>query len=523
MNRRCPLPGARVLAALVLAALAVTSCREHHSGTRRAGPMRDAGDPLGQRVFRPTPGVVRAVPPHNIQATGVGPYALGAELRDVLAMLPHGPRVELLEIEGLVDYSLVRAEEGRLVVGVGAGGRVTFITVLDPEIAKTDGGLGVGTSVDKLVAGLGPVRDPDNGVRDPRLLGLEHLPNARVVIDDGRAAAIVVGGPAAARTGDGRDGPGTDALSGGDQGPAQVNKVRAVVAAMDAGPGADDDPGASVCVGAAEALAGAEVAETAKVDPDSARIHYGCFTGASPEAVVEGKNTLVLVAGEPGHLKRVVSLAMPGLVFAGAVDVDGDGRQEVVAVMERRSRELLVERVEVLRGEGGRLVPVGADDVYRMTSSAAAWVGAKLRDVDFAVEAEVRGGGLEVGGLYLNEVGGAVKNAVPLLPQTVAVKGRRHAQGTSAPRLIEVSGSGSGSGASAGGKHGETARSGATHRSDAGARGHASRADAGPAGRGRDAGAGTTARGTAGEVVAPAVVAPSHKAAGPADPAAPSM
>lgn len=432
MNRWCPLLGA------LLAALALASCRDHHPGSRRTGPARDAGDPLGQRVFRPTPGVVRAVPPHNIQPTGVGPYALGAELRDVLAMLPHGPRVELLEIEGLVDYSLVRAEEGRLVIGVGASGRVSFITVLDPEIAKTDGGLGVGTGVDQLVAALGPVREPKNSVRDPRLLAFEHLPNAQVVVEDGRAVAIVVGGPAVAHASDKDAAADADALSGGDHQPVQSSKlVRAVAVGTDAGPAEADPPRSPECEGAADALAGAPVAQTARVDPDSAHIFYGCFTGTSPEAVVEGKSGLVLVAGEPAHLRRVVSISMPGLVYAGAVDVDGDGRQEVVAVMERRNREVLVTRVEVLRGEGDRLVMAGSDDVYRMTSSAAAWVGAKLGDVDFAIEAEVHGGGLEVGGLYLDEVGGAVKNAVPLLPKTVAVKGRRRAQGTAAPRSIE--------------------------------------------------------------------------------------
>src|ERR671931_624989 len=100
--------------------LALAACRDQQ-------PLARSDDKSpGQRVFPSPPGVVRELPPHRIQANRIGPYALGAELQEILDTLPNGPRVELLQIERLAAYRLVRVAQGSILVGIGPGGRVSF-------------------------------------------------------------------------------------------------------------------------------------------------------------------------------------------------------------------------------------------------------------------------------------------------------------------------------------------------------------------------------------------------------------
>ena len=117
---------------------------------------------------------------------------------------------------------------------------------------------------------------------------------------------------------------------------------------------------------------------------------------------------------------------MPGLVFAGALDVDRDGRSEVVSVAERRSSDALAARIVVWRGEGGRLTAVADKDVYRMTSGSAGWVGAKLKDVSFLIEVLPGStSSVEVRGLYVQRGDDQVRTVAPLMPETVPVRPRR--------------------------------------------------------------------------------------------------
>lgn len=404
--------GRMALSCLALAA----ACRD------QSAPARNDEESPGQRVFLPPPGVVRAVPPHRIEPDGVGPYRLGAELKDLLNTLPEGPRVELLQIDRMVGYRLVRVAQDKILVGIGPDGRVSFIAALDPEIAKTEGGLGVGSDIAELREALGPEL-PMEGTRDPRLVELEKLPNARVVVDRGRAAAIVV--RLGSADGGGQDISAADALSGGGP-PGQV-PVRAPRAARTAPNPAEGD---DVCTPASamEALADQPLASIARIDEAAEVVaQYGCFTGNAPEAVIESGDELVLVVGEPGHLRRAAALSVPGLHFASAVDIDGDGRQELVAVSEKRSSDALAVRVEVLRGENGRLVGAGADEVYRVTAAAAAPVGARLKDIELLVEAYAADEALTVTGLYLHRVG-AVRTVAPLLPKTIVLRPRRRSE-----------------------------------------------------------------------------------------------
>jgi hypothetical protein len=386
--------------------LALVACRE--SSAPQPTKVSDSDAPR-QRVFTPSPGKVRAVPPYNIEQAGVGLYTLGAELRAVLALLPHGPRVELLDLEGIVKYSLVRADDDRILVGVDSTGLVSFIAVLSPDIAKVEGGLGVGAAIDEMREALGPEL-AGRVARDPRVVELERLPNARIVVEEDEVLAIVM---VADRPSSGRA-PEPEAAEEAE------------------GP----------CTRAAEILAG-------PLPVEEGTAAYGCFTGASPELVVAGQGEVVLYGGEPGRLRRVVAVPVPGLLFAAGLDVDRDGRHELIAVSERRGGDALASRIVIFRGEGGRLVPVADKEVYRVTSGAAAWVGAKLKDMRFLLRVVPVGPSLvEVRGLYLHQVSGGIRHIAPLLPETVALRPRKAATGSG-------SGSGDEKGTKEGGKEAE--------------------------------------------------------------------
>jgi hypothetical protein len=397
--------------ALSLLALAA-GCRD------QSAPARGADESLGQRVFQAPAGVVRAVPPHRIQANGIGPYLLGADFKAILSTLPHGPRVEVIQIDRVVGYRrLVRVAQDAILVGIGQSGKAAFIAALDPEIAKTEDGWGVGSEIDSLREALGPER-PAAGARDPSLVELARLPNARVIVAGHRVAAIVVGPDGSAEEGRAADLGPADALSGGGTG-------RSATAGGRPRAPAPDTSGCTVS-SAIEALAGEPVVETSRAGGDEKQpaVYYGCFTGSDPEAVVADQDQLILVVGGPGHLRRAATASVPGLLFASVADVDGDGRHDLVAVAEDRSSEAIAIRVAVLRGDGGRLVEAADEEVYRVTSDAALPV-AKLKDIKLLIDAEVDGDGLEVGGFYLQWNGDDVRSLAPLVPRTIELGSRK--------------------------------------------------------------------------------------------------
>jgi hypothetical protein len=369
--------------------LALAACRDG-SPPNEQPARRPAEETPRERVFTPSPAEVRSVGPYSITAGGVGLYALGTELRTVLAMLPAAKApVDQLEIDGVLNYKVVPPDDERILVGFDSGGRAAFIAVVAPDIAKVEGGFGVGTPVEEIRAGLGP-EVQDRAVRDPHLLILGKLPNARVVVDGERVIAIVVT-PEARRSE-----------------PPQAAQS-----------------GAPVCERAAEILAGS-LPEPHGAD-DEARASYGCFTGSAPEiAIVEG-GEVVIYGGEPGRLRRMTAVDAPGLVFAGGLDIDRDGKKEIVSVAERRTADSLAARIVVWRGEGGgRLTPVADKEVYRLTSDSARWVGARLRDVSFLIEVHPAStSSVEVGGLYVQRGDEQVHTVAPLVPETMAVRVRR--------------------------------------------------------------------------------------------------
>jgi hypothetical protein len=373
-----------------IALLLGVACRDG-SPPNEQPARRTAEDTPRERVFTPSPAEVRSVGPYAITASGVGLYALGTELHPVLDMLPKKAPLDQLEIDGVVKYKVVPPDDERILVGFDSSGRAAFVAVVAPDIAMLEGGYGVGSPVADVVKGLGPAV-VDHAVRDPHLFIPTRLPTARIATDGDRVTAIVV-------TPDARE------------------SAQPLVAAKTSG---------SPCDRAAEILAGSlPEPHTAE---DSARAAYGCFTGGTPEIALAQADEVVIYGGEPGRLKRTTSVSVPGLLFAGALDVDRDGRGEIVSVAERRSSDALAARIVVWRGEGGRLSAVADQDVYRMTSGSAGWVGAKLKDVSFLVEV-LRGStsSVEVRGLYLQRGEDRLHTVAPLMPETVAVRPRRTA------------------------------------------------------------------------------------------------
>lgn len=371
-----------------VALLCLVACRDG-SPPNEQPARRPAEDTLRERVFTPSPGLVRSVGPYAISESGVGLYALGTEMRAVLAMFPNAP-VDQLDLEGVVKFKVVPTDDDRIQVGFDPSGVAAFVAVIAPDIAMVDGRFGVGSEIDEVVEALGP-EILDRGVRDPHLLVLAKAPNARFVVDGDKVTAIVV-------TREAR------------------RPVAEPVPAQVAG---------SPCARAVEILAGS-LPEPHSAE-DAAAASYGCFTGTAPEIAIPEGDELVVYGGEPGRLKRVAAVPVPGLLFTGAVDVDRDGHGEVVSVSERRSGDALAARIVVWRGEGGRLVEVANKDVYRMTSGSAGWVGAKLKDVSFILEVlPGNSSSVEVRGVYLQRGDDSrVHTAAPLMAETVGVRPRR--------------------------------------------------------------------------------------------------
>jgi hypothetical protein len=406
-----------------VALLWLVACRDG-SPPNEQPARRPAEDTPRERVFTPSPAEVRSVGPYAITAGGVGLYALGAEMRTVLAMLPAAKApVDQLEIDGVLKYKVVPPDDERILVGFDSSGRAGFVAVVAPDIAKIEGGYGVGSAIDEVRNGLGP-DVLDRAVRDPHLLLFGKLPNARFVVDDDQRVIAIVVTPEARRS---------------------------------EAPPAAAEADAPACQRAAEILAGSLPEPH---DPlDEARASYGCFTGAAPEIALAEADEVVIYGGEPGRLRRTTSAAAPGLLFAGSLDVDRDGKKEIVSVAERRTGDSLAARIVVWRGEGGgRLTPVADKEVYRMTSDSARWVGARLKDVSFLIEVRPAGtSSVEVGGLYLERGDGQVHTVAPLVVETMAVRPRRPTPtaaggNNGAPTGPDAAGNGGKGGAAGGGE-----------------------------------------------------------------------
>lgn len=380
--------GARFSAALLLLALPLAGCPQSKGAEPSNQLLEDAS--FGRRVFRPPPSdPVRAVPPHNIHRRGVGPYELSASLQTTLALLPNGPRVELFEAEGLFDYRLMRSDGDALLLGVRRRGGVAFISVLDPDIARTESGVGVGAGVQELIGALGALKAPANQGRDARIVTFTALPDTRFIVEKGKVVAAVVMPPTKA------DGELTEDAGGAPKPSCDLEPITAQLAKLRLFANSN---------GFAPGARGATSVDAV------------CLGDDRPGALLRKGDVIGWAVGDanPEQGARVISTAtIPGLSFVTPLDT-GAPRPELFAVSERRSlklREVVVTRLGVV---GARLVPNWSRVAFSMEAKTASWIGAQMETADFLVEMTGRRGAVAVGGIYLERVRGSLRHVVPV-------------------------------------------------------------------------------------------------------------
>lgn len=339
-------------------------------------PRRDPQPP--RRVIEPPTGTVRPLPPYTIKPEGVGPYyTLNQTISSLLQQLPSGPRITRFEIPGVVRTNVIRAEDDTVLIGGETNGTPQFIAVVGPEVARTESGIKVGSHVRDLVQELGPVVEEPERVRDPRLVCVASLKNVRVIVENEKIAAFVVGvdTPALAR----KDAP-------------ECNRPRP---------------------------------PTPNSEDNSKRVFGACLTGGAGELVEISDSELAIYAA--GDRKLLSTLRIPNLVFAGALRNATENRDELVVVTRTDTPQLRTWAMGAYRVEGAKLIRVvDTETVYSLTSSQARWIGAELSNVDLYLEIAHRTDGIEVGGLLTSWRGDSIRDVAVVSP---VVTTRRSASG----------------------------------------------------------------------------------------------
>lgn len=354
----------------VVAIVVAAGCGE--SGDR---PLPVEREPA-RRVIEPPQRDIRALPPHAISAEGVGPYKLGMPMAKILSSLPSGPRIALLQIPGVLDYSVVR-DDG-LVVGGERQGDTSFIAVLRPGIARNADGVGVGATAAALAKSLGPPDADPTIARDPHVWVGRGLPGARFLLGGDRVAAAVLAAPRAA---------------------------------------VEVDTGTTACARStppADALVG--------IGPAPAALRGACLDGA--DAVMAVGDLIAVVTTAEEKPRRVAQLEVPGLRWVAPLRTN-PGRDVLVAVSQRGRADGRTMVVTALAVEGGRLVKIGETDAYTLTETSAAWIGATLADVELYLEvAREDTDDLLIGGVLVHGAAGQPATVAPLQPVTLRTSRR---------------------------------------------------------------------------------------------------
>jgi hypothetical protein len=354
-------------------------------------PRPDAGVRPPRKV-KPPPDDVRVFPPHAIRSDGVGPYLLDVPLGEVLRLLPEGPRVELLDMGEALSWRVVRAEEGRLLIGADARSRVAFIVVLDADVARLEQGAVVGVDAATLVKSLGP-EVTSEVVRTRRSFELEKLPNVTFL---------------------------TDATGDGELGGAKI--VAALVGRGARPPASQISPSPSPCRsgGTLAALSPGDLwsaGHGGRSKPPALpapTVHFGCITGAEPEAVVVTGDELVIVAGDPAKLRRAWLSNVGRQDALGALDLDGDGRDELVGLQVGRDDGTIWVQVRVFAWDGGRLATRAQARPIVIGKDAALAAGTSLPAIELWPEVWPAGDALLVGGTYVSRTVAGARVIAPL-------------------------------------------------------------------------------------------------------------
>jgi hypothetical protein len=239
--------------------------------------------------------------------------------------------------------------------------------VLGPEVARADGSVHVGSTVEELVRGLGPLVEDADHARDPRLVVPSALHDARIVLDRDRIAAIVIAS---------------------DRSPVKL--------------GPQPEP-------------------TCKRPESTAKRIGACLSSAGEIVEIDDDE---LVIRPPDAERTLHTLRAPGLVFAAPLRNPADGRDELIVVARVDEPHRRTWTLAAYRLEGGRLVRALDDELYDLSSAQSRWIGAdQLRDVDLYLELASRPDSIEVGGLLTTRAGERIRDVAPLTPKTIA---RRH-------------------------------------------------------------------------------------------------
>lgn len=354
-------------------------------------------------MFDQPPGELRAAPPHAIRADGVGPYLLGSSLRSVLGLVRFGPRVSLLELEGVADYSVVRAESDALLIGVRRAGGVTFVAVVQPEIARTEGQVAVGSSLDDAISVLGERLDPARWAASPDLQAFASLPGGRFVIADGKIAAVLVREPVTLR----------EPVSGG------VSRCEVVARTEDVRP-SEHDAGGAPHGSALRDVATREIEKLVGRQAES--LSWLCSGHEIVGAVISVANEFVVAVGSAGKWSVLTRQKRQLGGFVAPLDVDGDGIDELVLVEHRRTLDAYGVSLAVAAIDSGRLQVLGEFRPYEISRQRAEWIGAALSDVELLIEVAAVTDGVSVSGVLLQRSGGTFRTVAPLDESRFAVK-----------------------------------------------------------------------------------------------------
>jgi hypothetical protein len=136
------------------------------------------------RVVEPPAKAVRALPPHAIRADGVGPYKLGASLSELNDLLPSGPHIAQIDITNVIRVSVLRAEDGAILIGGEPQGKAAFVSVVGAQVARTESGIHVGST---------------RAERDPHVIVPAQMSELRAVLESDRVIGLVVSSPPASK------------------------------------------------------------------------------------------------------------------------------------------------------------------------------------------------------------------------------------------------------------------------------------------------------------------------------------
>ena len=347
-----------------------------------------------RRVIEPPSGTARPMPPHAIRVDGIGPYKLGERMLSLLAQLALGPRMNRLEIPGLLHLQVIRAEDDMVLIGGESSASIastnaSFLSVVGgAEVARTEkGDVHVGSSRADLERELGPFVSDLDRANDPRVVVPNELRNARVIIERDRVSAIVVAGegglPRAASA------PATPATEGSASEPAcerPASTDRAIGACLLAGTGG----------------------ELIERDGD--------------ELVVRSSST---ESDDDKKPRYVTTLRVPNLQFVAILRNEA-GRDELIAVTRTDEPQMRTWSLVGYRFEAKQIVrTIDPAPLYQVSATQTRWIGAELRDVELFLELVSRPDGIEVGGLLTTRPGGKLRDVVVISPVTIA---RQHSK-----------------------------------------------------------------------------------------------